>query len=114
LGLEIEGITLWLFGGVARFRAEAAGPGAELWVAAVGPAVSLALAVLFLAVASILSAVGTPALVVAAVSWLAVINLVLGVFNLLPAFPLDGGRVLRALLWRRWGLLRRATVVAAR
>lgn len=114
MGIEIEGITLWLFGGVARFRAEAAGAGAELRIAAVGPAVSVGLAILFLAAAVAFRAVGAPALVVAAAAWLGVINALLAGFNLLPAFPLDGGRVLRAVLWMRGRDVRRATVVAAR
>jgi len=114
LGLEIEGITLWLFGGVARLRADAGGPGGELRIAVVGPLVSLALAVVFWAVSWALGAAGAPRLLAAGAGWLAVINLILGLFNLLPAFPLDGGRVLRALLWLRWGQLRRATVAAAR
>jgi Zn-dependent protease len=114
LGIEIEGITLWLFGGVARLRAEAGGPGAELRIAAAGPAFSAAVVVLFLAVAAGLRALGAPALAVAAASWLGVINALLAAFNLLPAFPLDGGRVLRAVLWMRGRDLRRATVLAAR
>src|SRR6266508_1334737 len=77
LGIEIEGITLWLFGGVAKLRAEAAGPGAELQIAAIGPGVSLALAAVFLAFAAALSALAAPGLAVAAASWLGVINAVL-------------------------------------
>jgi len=113
-GMEIEGVTLWLFGGVAKFRGDAAEPGPELRIAAVGPAVSLGLAVLFLAAGDALRALGAPALAVAAASWLGLINALLAGFNLLPAFPLDGGRVLRALLWMRGGDLRRATALAAR
>ncbi|HXM55269.1 MAG TPA: site-2 protease family protein [Candidatus Dormibacteraeota bacterium] len=114
MGIEIEGITLWLFGGVARFRADAGGAGAELRIAAVGPGVSLGLAVVFLLLAAAMAAAGVPALVVAAASWLGVVNVLLGGFNLLPAFPLDGGRVLRALLWRRSGRLPAATATATR
>jgi Zn-dependent protease/CBS domain-containing protein len=114
LGLEIEGITLWLFGGVAKFKADAAGPGPELRIAVVGPATSLALAALFVAASWALGAGGAPALVTAAAGWLGLINALLGAFNMLPAFPLDGGRVLRALLWMRWKQLPRATVAAAR
>lgn len=113
-GIEIEGITLWLFGGVAKLRGDPTEPGPELRIAAVGPAVSLGLAVLFLAAGAALQALGAPALAVAAASWLGLINALLAGFNLLPAFPLDGGRVLRALLWMRSGDLRRATVLAAR
>ncbi len=114
LGIEIDGITLWLFGGVSRLRSEATGPGAELRIAVIGPAVSLGLAVVFGAVAVALRSAGAPALVVAAAGWLGLVNATLGVFNLVPAFPLDGGRVLRALLWQRSGQLRSATVAAAR
>jgi Zn-dependent protease len=114
LGIEIEGITLWLFGGVARFRAEAAGPGGELRIAVIGPAVSLALAAVFLALTAALAGAGAPGLAIAAASWLSLVNALLAGFNILPAFPLDGGRVLRALLWMRWRRLSRATVAAAR
>jgi Zn-dependent protease len=113
-GIEIEGITLWLFGGVARLRADAAGPTAEARIAAIGPATSLAVAALFGVVWYALSSVGAPPLLTAGAGWLAFINALLGVFNLLPALPLDGGRLLRALLWRRSGKLMSATVTAAR
>lgn len=113
-GMEIEGITLWLFGGVAKFRADAEGPRTELIVTAIGPGISIGLAAVFLVVAIVLAAAGVPPLLTAAVTWLGLINGILGVFNLLPAFPLDGGRVLRALLWMRSGDLRRATTTSAR
>lgn len=108
-GIEIEGITLWLFGGVARFRRAFPSAGAELRVAAAGPLVSLALGVLFVLV----SLAPLPSAVDAVVSWLGYINLTLLAFNLLPALPLDGGRILHALLWRRTGDLARSTRVAA-
>jgi Zn-dependent protease len=113
-GLRVRGITLWLLGGVAQLEDEPATPGDELRVAIVGPAVSLALAAGFGLAALALSAVGGPAVVVAIAAWLAVGNTALALFNLLPAAPLDGGRVLRGLLWRRHGSRVRAAVTATR
>jgi Zn-dependent protease len=113
-GLRVRGITLWLLGGVAQLEDEPATPGDELRVAIVGPAVSMALAVGFGLAALALSAVGGPAVAVAITAWLAVGNTALALFNLLPAAPLDGGRVLRGLLWRRHGNRVRAAVTATR
>jgi Zn-dependent protease len=113
-GLRVRGITLWLLGGVAQLEDEPASPGDELRVAIVGPAVSLALAVGFGLAAVALSVAGGPALVGVVATWLALANAVLAVFNLLPAAPLDGGRVLRGLLWRRHGNRVRASVTATR
>ena len=112
-GLRVRGITLWLLGGVALLEDEPVSPRDELRVALVGPAVSLALAVAFGLAAVALSVAGSPAVAVAVVAWLAVGNLALALFNLLPAAPLDGGRVLRGVLWRRSGNRARASVVAA-
>ena len=97
-GIEVEGITLWVFGGVAKLRAQPPSAGAELRMAAAGPAVSLVIGVVFL-VAAI--ALPLPPEVDAVVFWVGQINLYLLVFNMLPALPLDGGRVLRAILWAR-------------
>jgi Zn-dependent protease/CBS domain-containing protein len=113
-GIPVEGITLWLFGGVARLGGEAPDPGAELRIAAVGPAVSVAVAGAAGAVAATLSALDAPELVVGAAVWLATINVILAVFNLVPAAPLDGGRILRALLWWRHGDPVRSAVTASR
>jgi Zn-dependent protease len=113
-GLRVRGITLWLLGGVAQLEDEPASPRDELRVAIVGPAVSLALAGAFGVAAAALSVVGAPALLVVMAAWLALGNVALGVFNLLPAAPLDGGRVLRGLLWRRHGNRVRAAVTATR
>jgi Zn-dependent protease len=113
-GLRVRGITLWLLGGVAQLEDEPASPGDELRVAIVGPAVSLALAVGFGLAAVALSVTGGPALAGVVVAWLALANAVLAVFNLLPAAPLDGGRVLRGLLWRRHGNRVRASLTATR
>ncbi len=97
-GIAIEGITLWVFGGVASLKQEAPSAGAELRVALAGPAVSLALGV-----ACLLAALAAPLPDAAdgVLFWLGQINLYLLVFNLIPALPLDGGRVLRAILWAR-------------
>jgi Zn-dependent protease len=113
LGMKVEGITLWLFGGVAKLEGEAATPDDELRVGAIGPIISLAAAAAFWILTLLLEGVGVHGLAVAVPSWLARINLILGLFNLVPAFPLDGGRVLQALLWRRHGDRLRATATAA-
>jgi Zn-dependent protease/CBS domain-containing protein len=109
-GIEIDGITLWLFGGVARFKGSFRSAGAEFRVAIAGPLVSLALGGLFVLIALIN---GIPSAVDGVVSWLGYINLTLLVFNLIPAPPLDGGRVLHAALWRWRGDFAWATRVAA-
>ncbi|MGW3104315.1 site-2 protease family protein [Streptomyces sp. NPDC001100] len=112
-GVQVDGITLWMLGGVARLRGEAPTPGAELRIAAVGPLTSAVVGGLFTGVALWLEALHTSELVVEAVAWLAAINIVLAVFNALPAAPLDGGRLLRAFLWHRTGDPVRATRGAA-
>lgn len=107
--MEIEGITLWLFGGVATFRGQFPSALAELRIALAGPLVTAALASVF----GLTAAVGLPDVARGVVAWLAVMNLLLLGFNLLPALPLDGGRVLHALVWRKTGDRRRATSVGA-
>lgn len=111
-GLEVEGITLWLLGGVAQLRGEARTPGAEARIAGVGPLVSLVIGLVAAGAALGASVIGLPGLVVAAAGWLGGINLVLAVFNLLPGAPLDGGRLLRAIIWRWRGDALQATRVA--
>ncbi|WP_433686914.1 site-2 protease family protein [Micromonospora carbonacea] len=113
-GLEVSGITLWLFGGVAELRGEARDPGAELRIAGVGPLVSLIVGVFFGGVAALLALAGVHGLLLGALAWLAGINVLLAVFNVLPAAPLDGGRLLRAAVWKATGDRTRASVVAAR
>lgn len=107
--MEIEGITLWLFGGVARFKGMFPSGATELRTAIAGPAVSLLLGLCFVGAAAVLQ---LPDSVDAVVRWLGHVNLILVAFNMLPALPLDGGRVLRALLWMRSGDLLRATRAA--
>ena len=109
-GVRTDDVTLWVFGGVARMRDDFPSPLAELRIAVAGPVVTLALVGVYLAAAVVLGS-SSPAGGVAA--WLSYINAVLLVFNLAPAFPLDGGRVLRALLWRRRGDQLSATRTAA-
>lgn len=108
--MEIDGITLWLFGGVARFKGAFPSAGAELRVALAGPLVSAAVGVVCLAGAGTAS---LPAAVDGVLFWLGSINLILLAFNLLPALPLDGGRVLHAALWRARADVAWATGVAA-
>lgn len=113
-GLHVEDITLWLFGGVARLSGEARNPGAELRIAGVGPLVSMVLGVAFLLVAVLVMASGYQGLALAGLAWLGGINLVLAVFNVIPAAPLDGGRLLRSVIWWRTGDRLKATLWASR
>ena len=124
-GIGITGIQLWIFGGMARMDREADSPGTEMKVALAGPAVTAAIAI-------VLAAVGTAAAgpsgfweavvletrsdvsgPMALVAWLVTINILILVFNLLPAYPMDGGRVARAIAWWRTGNRNSATRFAA-
>ncbi|MBO1333018.1 site-2 protease family protein [Streptomyces sp. VRA16 Mangrove soil] len=109
----VDGITLWMLGGVARLSGEPPTPGAQARIAAAGPATSAAVGALGTVLALCVDAVHASALLVAAVAWTAAINFVLAVFNALPAAPLDGGRVLHAALWHHSGDRLRATRGAA-
>jgi Zn-dependent protease len=109
-GVQTQRIILFAFGGVAELKAEPPGPGAEFRIAVAGPAVSL---VLFLGFAALVGVLGSRAGAAAVAAYLAMLNGVVVLFNLIPAFPLDGGRILRAALWRAWGNLPRATRAAA-
>jgi len=109
-GMELDGITLWLFGGVARFKGQFPSAGAELRIALAGPLVSLVIGV---ACSLLAWAIALPGGVDGVLAWIGYVNLILLVFNLLPALPLDGGRVLRALLWGAKADFAWATDVAA-
>ena len=125
LGIETSGIDLWFFGGIAKMNREADSPGTEFKVAAAGPAVTLSVVGLCILIGSITAGWPrfwdavvlndrvhvTPALLL--LSWLAAINAAVFVFNLVPAFPLDGGRIARAIAWRVTGDRLRATRTAA-
>jgi Zn-dependent protease len=126
LGIPIAGIDLWFLGGMSYMRREPQTAGEELKIAAAGPAVTLLLCVIFVGAGAILtsggrfaelavtsgSATTTPA--VALVGWLGLINVLLLVFNVVPAFPLDGGRIARAVIWQRTGDRNRATYASGR
>lgn len=113
-GLKISRVTLFLFGGVSQMEDEPKGPAHEFWMALAGPATSLVIAGLFGAAAYGARAAGVADVVWVPVEYLALINASLAVFNLLPGFPLDGGRVLRAVLWGVTKDLLKATKWASR
>jgi Zn-dependent protease len=108
--IPVRSITLFIFGGVAQIAAEPPGPSAEFWIAIAGPVVSFGLAILF---GLLQPLVGAVAPLLALAQYLATINGVLAIFNLIPGFPLDGGRVFRAIVWGVTHNLRRATLIAA-
>ncbi|GAB3684832.1 CBS domain-containing protein [Salinarchaeum chitinilyticum] len=111
-GIPIASITLWIFGGLARMEDLPEDWGIEFWVALAGPVTSVGVAaVCYLALFAIPGS--APAMVIFVVAWLAVINLSLAIFNMLPAFPMDGGRILRALLASRRPYVE-ATAIAAK
>lgn len=113
-GLPMKGITLFMLGGVAEMSDEPPTPKAEGLIAAAGPAISLVLGVVFIVAAIGAAAVGWPNEVVGVLQWVGLINIILLVFNMIPGFPLDGGRILRAVLWAIKKDLRWATHVASR
>jgi Zn-dependent protease len=108
-GMSVPRITLFVFGGVSEMEAEPPAPLVEFWVASAGPVVSLLLALIFWELRPFLVDVHP---LLASAKYLAVLNLMLGVFNLVPGLPLDGGRVLRSIIWRITGNFRRSTVIA--
>jgi Zn-dependent protease len=110
-GVGVSAITLHIFGGVSELQDEPPSPATEFWIAIVGPATSFVLAAVAAVAASLVPGGSVPA---AVLGYLIVVNALVGIFNLVPGFPLDGGRVLRAALWRMKGDLRRATEIASR
>lgn len=113
-GIEVEGITLWLLGGVAKLRGEASHPAVDFRIAGVGPLVSFALGALFFGATLLAASMDAADLFTGVLSYLASINILLAVFNLIPAAPLDGGRILRAALWAWRGDRARAQIWSAR
>lgn len=112
-GVKMNGITLFIFGGVAEMESEPEDARTELLTAIAGPAATVVLIAVLWPLASLATLQEWPLLVRATLSYLATINLVLLIFNAIPAFPLDGGRVLRAVLWSRRGDIRAATKTAS-
>lgn len=113
-GLKISKVTLFLFGGVSQMEEEPRSPGHEFLLALAGPAMSVVLGVLALVVRRLLIAAGVADAVWLPFEYLGLINIALAAFNLLPGFPLDGGRVLRALLWAITKNILKATKWASR
>lgn len=124
-GMEVTGIELWLFGGLAKLNRDSHTPGEEFKVAVAGPLVTLAIAILCIGGGSLAApagdVIGVASLgdertnpVVALLGWLALVNVILLVFNLIPAFPLDGGRIARAIAWKAVGDKNRGTKAAGR
>jgi Zn-dependent protease/CBS domain-containing protein len=109
-GLPVHSITLFLFGGVSNLTAESKDPRTEFLIAVVGPLTSFVLAGLAFLLASI---PGLDPRIAVVFAYLTIVNALLGAFNLIPGYPLDGGRVLRSILWKATGDVRRATTVAA-
>lgn len=113
-GLKVERITLFIFGGVSQLVKEPANAVTEFWMAIAGPIMSYLLAFLFWVGGQSLLRMEAWVPIPAVILYAALINVILGTFNLIPGFPLDGGRVLRASLWYFMGSLRRATRIASR
>jgi Zn-dependent protease/predicted transcriptional regulator len=111
-GIRVQDITLFLFGGATRARVESRGPGDEFLITVVGPLASAVLAVLF-GLLDVLGRDVLPRSLAGAFGYLGWVNLLLAGFNLIPGFPLDGGRLLRSAVWKATGSLQRATRVAS-
>jgi Zn-dependent protease len=112
-GIEVTEIILFIFGGVSQMTKEPQDPQKELKVAMGGPLTSLVLSFIFFILGKTISSIPNATLVTGLLGYLAYINLALAIFNLVPGFSLDGGRVLRALYWRKTGSLRKATYMAS-
>jgi Zn-dependent protease/predicted transcriptional regulator len=110
-GVKVAGITLWLFGGVSRLEGEPGNAKSEALIAGVGPLTSFGVAMI---AAALLWLLRSNELLGALLTWLAAVNVILGLFNLVPAFPLDGGRLLSSILWWRSGSRRRGVHNAVR
>ena len=113
-GVQVRSVTLWAMGGIAELAGEPPTARADLQIAIAGPVTSLAAGLVFGGAAILDRSWHGPAVVTAMLAWLSMMNVALAVFNLLPGAPLDGGRILRGLLWKRYGDRQRASRAAAR
>jgi len=113
-GLEIKGITLFIFGGVAEMKDEPNSPKTEFFMSIAGPIASLLLSIFFAALYQIAKITELPVPIIGILGYLSAINMLLAAFNMIPAFPTDGGRILRSLLWWIKGDIYWATQVASR
>lgn len=108
-GIPVEGITLFVFGGMARTRMEAEDPGDEFVIAGIGPVASIGIGILFGLIWWVGTGAGWSVAITGVAQYLAFLNVLLAVFNLLPGFPLDGGRLFRSAVWKVTGDLTKAT-----
>jgi len=113
-GVQVRSVTLWALGGIAELEGEPPTARADLQIAIAGPVTSLAAGLVFGGAAILDRSWHGPAVVTAMLAWLSMMNVALAVFNLLPGAPLDGGRILRGLLWKWYGDRQRASRAAAR
>jgi len=111
--LPIHGISLFIFGGVAHMDKEPPSPGVEFKMAIAGPLMSFFLAFVFFGLTQAMYNIGFPRVALSITNYLFILNLVVGVFNLIPGFPLDGGRILRAILWQYYDDIKKATAIAS-
>ena len=112
-GMTIRRITLFLLGGVSDLEEEPKDASVELRMAAAGPLTSLAISVVFFLIWLISGIAGLSGIIQAPIFYLSLVNLLMALFNFIPAFPMDGGRILRAILWRRNGDIVRSTEIAS-
>jgi Zn-dependent protease/predicted transcriptional regulator len=113
-GVPIKGITLFIFGGVAQIEDEPPSPQAEFSMAIAGPITSIVLGLIFFGLSKLLETLNAPIPVYGTLHYLAIINGLLAAFNIIPAFPLDGGRVLRSAIWNKTQSLKSATRISSR
>lgn len=112
-GMRVREVTLFALGGVSQIEGDLPRASSEFWIAIVGPATSAAIGIICFGTAALLEPLAAGPLVTM-LHWVGYINLVLAAFNLLPGYPMDGGRILRSLLWWKWGNLDRATRAASK